>query len=105
MHPGASRLIRRLMAQTVTRACSSPTQTVTIAAIAIGCGGLGGGGDTTSMCGDASPIGGHFGGFFSENTVFTPDINDAGDVLFFAMSMAANHDEDCSFIRLRPGKL
>jgi hypothetical protein len=55
----------------------------TITAIAIGCGGLGGGGDTTSMCGDASPIGGHFGGFFSENTVFTPDINDAGDVLFF----------------------
>ena len=54
-----------------------------ISAIAIGCGGLGGGGDTTSMCGDASPIGGHFGGFFSENTVFTPDINDAGDVLFF----------------------
>ena len=55
----------------------------TITAIAIGCGGLGGGGDTTSMCGDASPIGGHFGGFFSGNTVFTPDINDAGDVLFF----------------------
>jgi hypothetical protein len=55
----------------------------TITAIAIGCGGLGGSGDTTSMCGDASPIGGHFGGFFSENTVFTPDINDAGDVLFF----------------------
>ena len=54
----------------------------TITAIAIGCGGLGGGGDTTSMCGDASPIGGHFGGFFS-GTVFTPDINDAGDVLFF----------------------
>src|SRR5882724_7654577 len=55
----------------------------TISAIAIGCGGLGGGGDTTSDCGDASPIGGHFGGFFSENTVFTPDINDAGDVIFF----------------------
>ena len=54
----------------------------TISAIAIGCGGLGGGGDTTSMCGDASPIGGHFGGFFF-GTVFTPDINDAGDVLFF----------------------
>jgi hypothetical protein len=53
----------------------------TISAIAIGCGGLGGGGDTTSMCGDASPIGGHFGGFFF-GTVFTPDINDAGDVLF-----------------------
>src|SRR5262245_30759135 len=55
----------------------------TITAIAIGCGAPGGGGDTTSMCGDASPIGGHFGGFFSGNTVFTPDINDAGDVLFF----------------------
>jgi hypothetical protein len=54
----------------------------TITAIAIGCGGLGGSGDTTSMCGDASPIGGHFGGFFF-GTVFTPDINDAGDVLFF----------------------
>jgi hypothetical protein len=54
----------------------------TIGAIAIGCGGPGGSGDTTSMCGDASPIGGHFGGFFS-GTFFTPDINDAGDVLFF----------------------
>jgi len=54
----------------------------TITAIAIGCGGPGGGGDTTSMCGDASPIGGHFGGFFF-GTFFTPDINDAGDVLFF----------------------
>ena len=54
----------------------------TISAIAIGCGGLGGSGDTTSMCGDASPIGGHLGGFFF-GTVFTPDINDAGDVLFF----------------------
>jgi hypothetical protein len=54
----------------------------TIHAIAIGCGGLGGGGDTTSMCGDASPIGGHFGGFFF-GTIFTPDMNDAGDVLFF----------------------
>jgi hypothetical protein len=54
----------------------------TISPIAIGCGGLGGSGDTTSMCGDASPIGGHFGGFFF-GTFFTPDINDAGDVLFF----------------------
>jgi hypothetical protein len=54
----------------------------TISAIAIGCGGLGGSGDTTSMCGDASPISGHFGGFFF-GTFFTPDINDAGDVLFF----------------------
>jgi hypothetical protein len=54
----------------------------TISAIAVGCGGLGGGGDTTSMCGDVSPIGGHFGGFFF-GTFFTPDINDARDVLFF----------------------
>jgi hypothetical protein len=54
----------------------------TISAIAVDCGGLGGGGDTTSMCGDVSPIGGHFGGFFF-GTFFTPDINDAGDVLFF----------------------
>src|SRR5439155_27213866 len=52
----------------------------TISAIAIGCGGLGGGGDTTSMCGDVSSIGGHFGGFFF-GTVFTPDIDDAGDAL------------------------
>ena len=51
-------------------------------AIAIGCGGTGGGGDTTSRCGDRSPIGGKFGGFFL-GTDFTPDINDAGDVLFF----------------------
>lgn len=52
-------------------------------AIAIGCGGYGGGGDTTSRCGDRSPIGGKFGGFFL-GTDFTPDINDAGDVLFFS---------------------
>jgi hypothetical protein len=54
----------------------------TISAIAIGCGAPGGSGDTTSMCGDESPIGGHFGGFFF-GTFFTPDINEAGDVLFF----------------------
>ena len=30
----------------------------------------------------SSPIGGHFGGFFF-GTGFTPDINDAGDVIFF----------------------
>ena len=53
-----------------------------LTAIAIGCGGYGGGGDTTSRCGDRSPIGGKFGGFFL-GTDFTPDINDAGDVLFF----------------------
>ena len=55
----------------------------TLDAIAIGCGGLGGSGDTTSLCGDPSPIGGNFSGFFF-GTGFTPDINDAGDVLFFS---------------------
>lgn len=53
-----------------------------LTAIAIGCGDYGGGGDTTSRCGDRSPIGGKFSGFFL-GTDFTPDINDAGDVLFF----------------------
>ena len=53
----------------------------TLDAIAIGCGAGGGSGDTTSSCGDASPIGGHFAGFFF-GTFFTPDINDSGDVLF-----------------------
>lgn len=52
-------------------------------AIAIGCGGFGGSGDTTSLCGDSSPIGGHFSGFF-DGTGFTPDSNDAGDVIFFS---------------------
>ena len=42
---------------------------------------FGGSGDTTSLCGDPSPIGGKFSGFFF-GTVFTPDINDSGDVLF-----------------------
>jgi hypothetical protein len=55
----------------------------TVDAVAIGCGGLGGSGDTTSVCGDPSPIGGNFSGFFF-GTGFTPDINDAGDVLFFS---------------------
>lgn len=51
-------------------------------AIAVGCGAGGGSGDTTSVCGDPSPIGGNFAGFFL-GTPFTPDINEAGDVLFF----------------------
>ena len=52
-----------------------------ISAIAIGCGGGGGSGNPGSGCGDPSPIGGTFSGFFT-GTVFAPDINDAGDVLF-----------------------
>jgi hypothetical protein len=54
-----------------------------LSAVVIGCGAGGGSGDTTSLCGDPSPIGGNFSGFFL-GTVFTPDINEAGDVLFFS---------------------
>ena len=51
--------------------------------IAMGCGGGGGSGNPGSGCGDPSPIGGTFSGFFG-GTFFTPDINAAGDVLFLA---------------------
>lgn len=51
--------------------------------IAMGCGGGGGSGDPGSACGDPSPIGGTFSGFFG-GTVFAPPVNDAGDVLFIA---------------------
>ena len=51
--------------------------------IAIGCGGGGGSGDPGSGCGDPSPIGGTFSGFF-QGTVFAPPINVHGDVLFMA---------------------
>jgi hypothetical protein len=51
-------------------------------AIALGCGSYGGGGAPDS-CGDPSPIGGTFSGFFLD-TFATPDINDNGDVLFIA---------------------
>lgn len=50
--------------------------------VAMGCGGPGGSG-VTSDCGDPAPGGGRFAGFFGE-TWGTPDINDAGDVLFMA---------------------
>ena len=76
----------------------------TISAIAIGCGGLGGEGDTTSMCGDASPIGGHFGGFFSVQPSH-PTLMMRATYCSFAMSMAVIQDERCSFTRLLPGKL
>ncbi|HSD62919.1 MAG TPA: choice-of-anchor tandem repeat NxxGxxAF-containing protein, partial [Ignavibacteriaceae bacterium] len=49
--------------------------------IAIGSGAGGGSGDTSANSGDPSPIGGTFSGFFG-GTVYTPAINDAGDVLF-----------------------
>ncbi len=53
-----------------------------IYAIAIGGGAGGGSGDTSAHNGDPSPVGGTFSGFFA-GTVFTPAINDLGDVLFF----------------------
>ena len=51
--------------------------------IAIGCGRGGGSGDPGSACGDPSPIGGTFSGFFT-GTFFAPPINDLGDILFIA---------------------
>src|SRR5688572_7868144 len=54
----------------------------TLTPIAIGCGALGGGG-STGTCGDPTPIGGTFSGFFT-GTVFAPAVNAAGDVLFLA---------------------
>lgn len=50
--------------------------------VALGCGGDGGSG-STGTCGDPSPLGGTFSGFFG-GTLGTPDINDNGDVLFLA---------------------
>jgi len=52
----------------------------TVNAVAIGCGDFGGGGDTTSVCGDPSPIGGKISGLF----FYTPSINNAGDVVFIS---------------------
>ncbi|MBK8975886.1 MAG: hypothetical protein IPM29_08155 [Planctomycetes bacterium] len=51
-----------------------------VRAIAMGCG-QGGGSGQHGTCGDPSPIGGTFAGFFG-GTVTAPPINDAGDVLF-----------------------
>jgi len=50
--------------------------------VALGCGGEGGSG-APDTCGDPSPLGGTFSGFFG-GTLGTPDINDNGDVLFLA---------------------
>jgi hypothetical protein len=54
----------------------------TLTPIAMGCGGGGGSGNPGTGCGDPSPIGGTFSGFFG-GTFFAPAINDDGDVLFF----------------------
>lgn len=54
----------------------------TVRAIAMGCG-QGGGSGQHGTCGDPSPIGGTFAGFFG-GTVFAPPINEEGDVLFLA---------------------
>ncbi|MFO1054624.1 MAG: hypothetical protein U1F36_20570 [Planctomycetota bacterium] len=53
-----------------------------VRAIAMGCG-QGGGSGQFGTCGDPSPVGGTFGGFF-DGTVFAPPIDDDGDVLFLA---------------------
>lgn len=53
-----------------------------VVSVARGCGASGGG-NSTGTCGDPTPIGGTFSGFFG-GTFFTPATNDAGDVLFLA---------------------
>jgi len=53
-----------------------------VRAIAMGCG-QGGGSGRHGTCGDPSPVGGTFAGFFS-STVFAPPIDEDGDVLFLA---------------------
>lgn len=50
--------------------------------IAYSCGGAGGSG-TPGSCGDPTPAGGTFAGFFGDPW-FAPVLNDAGDVLFLA---------------------
>lgn len=50
--------------------------------LVMGCGGNGGSG-ATAACGDPAPGGGMFSGLHS-GVFATPDINDAGDVLFLA---------------------
>lgn len=50
--------------------------------IAVGCGGIGGSGAPGS-CGDPTPIGGTFAGFFTDPW-HAPAMNAAGDVLFLA---------------------
>jgi hypothetical protein len=73
-------------------------------AIAIGCGELGGYGDAPTTCGDPAPGGGTFGGFFT-GTVFAPDINDAGDVLFFCDVDRINTTRGLFLYRASNGKI
>lgn len=53
-----------------------------LTAIAVGCG-QGGGSGVHGTCGDPSPVGGTFGGFFG-GTCYAPATNARGDVLFMA---------------------
>jgi hypothetical protein len=55
---------------------------VTLRAIAVGCGGEGGEGAPGS-CGDPTPIGGTFAGFF-RGPWYAPVLDEAGDVLFLS---------------------
>ncbi len=58
------------------------TDGTTLTPIAVGCG-QGGGSGAHGSCGDPSPIGGTFGGFFG-GTAYAPAVNARGDVLFMA---------------------
>lgn len=64
--------------------------------IAIGCGGGGGAGDAPTTCGDVTPVGGTFGGFF-QGTMFAPPLTDAGDVLFLA-EVDGGSESRCLFL-------
>lgn len=55
-----------------------------IRAIVIGCGLGGGSLNNNASCGDPSPVGGNFSGLFYNSCMYTPAINDAGDVLFIS---------------------
>jgi hypothetical protein len=56
------------------------------------------------MCGDVSPIGGHFGGFFF-GTFFTPDINDAGHVLLLCDINGGDLRRALFLYRVAPGQI
>lgn len=54
-----------------------------IQALVMGCGGGGGSGNPGTGCGDPTPVGGTFSGFFG-GTMFAPAVNAGGDALFIA---------------------
>ena len=104
MHPGASHLTRRSMAQTVTRVCSSLTQTVqslqsllavagwVVAEIQLQCAVM------LHPLADISAA--SFSALSSHPTLMMRAMSS-----FFAMSTAAIHGAHCFSIGLLPGKL